>query len=335
MGIIRIMEYSAEKLRGKNVLITGGAGFLGSNLARRLVENGVNTTIIALPGENLKNLEGMEVNARVEVFDGVINADANLDDMVQGKDALFHFAWQTELGKSMTNPAQDVYNDIGGLIKIMEACRKYNKDIKIVFPSTATVIGTPESLPVDESHRENPPSPYDLNKLMAEKYLGVYSKEHGLRYTCLRLSNVFGEHQRIDNPKRGILNFFIGRALRGEEITIFGDGELVRDYSYVQNFVDAFIKAAETDKTDGQMYVVGSGQGKSFNQVTEAIQKYSREVYGKDAKVTHVPIPEGTYSINMRNFVANPAKFTRDTGWTPRVGFEEGLKNTMEFYKNG
>lgn len=327
------MEVYSSGLEGKNVLITGGLGFLGSNLARRLVNNGTNVTTVGLPGESTKNLRGLD--DRLKVLQGRIDSNADLVDLVKGKDAVFHFAWQTEIEKALEDPARDVCNDIGGLINLLETSRKVNPDVKIVFPSTVTVTGIPEKLPVDEITPENPPTPYELNKLTAEKYLSYYFNRYGIKSTCLRLANVFGEGQRIDNPKRGILNFFIGRALNGENITVYGNGQLIRDYSYVSNFIDAFISAAESDKTDGEVYVLGSGEGRSFNEVSALIKKFARDIYGKAISVNHVAVPETLHSINMRNFIANPAKFKRDTGWKPKVSFEEGLKRTMEFYKNG
>lgn len=316
----------------KNVLISGGNGFLGSNLAWRLIDSGVNVSVITLPGEDQRNLHGLE--GKIEVIEKKLGPEIDLREILKRKDTFFHFAWQTNLSDSLKHPNDDLQQDVGGVINILESCRRYNPGMKLVFPSTATIVGVPKSLPVDENHAEAPCSPYDINKLAAEKYFRFYAQQYGVRSTCLRLANVFGERQRIDNPHRGILNFFIGRVMRGEDILIYGDGNLIRDYSYIQNFVDAFINSAEFQATDGQVYSLGSGTGLSFNVVAEEIQRLALEIYGKQTAIKHVPSPESAHPINTRNFIGDPTKFKKDTGWSPKVDFKEGLKRTMEFYKH-
>ena len=318
-------------MKDKKVLITGGAGFIGSNLAHRLIHNN-DVTLTTHPKQPQHNLKGIE--DRVSTTQLQIERSSNLDYLIHDKDYLFHFAWQTDLERSMQDPKSDISTDILGLVSILEDCKRHNPNIKIIFPSTVTVIGEPTKTPSDEDEKETPSSIYDANKLMAEKYLSVYFQNQGIRSTCLRLSNVFGERQSIDNPKRGVLNFMIGKALRGENLTVFGDGKFVRDYCYVQNHIDAFLAAAESENTDGEVYVLGSGEGRSFNEVVKKIQGFAREIYDKEVKITHFPFPEGTHGINKRNYVADYSKFQRATGWTPRIGFDEALKRTMEFYKN-
>jgi nucleoside-diphosphate-sugar epimerase len=295
----------------KSVLITGESGFLGKNLTQRLLD---------------PEFEVAFLNERVE--------DSDFDKAVRGKDYIFHLAWQTDLQNSMENPILDVSTDIIGILHLLESCRKYNPHVKIIFPSTVTVIGEKNKIPSDENEKENPSSIYDVNKLMAEKYLSVYFKNYGIKYTCLRLSNIFGEHQRIDNPKRGVLNFMIGKSLRNKPLTISGDGNFIRDYSYVQNIIDAFILSAQSPNTDGEVYVIGSGEGKTFNEVVSKVQDYAKELYSSSSEIVHLPVSPDTHKINRRNFVADSSKFKEATGWFPRVSFEEGLKRTMEFYKD-
>jgi len=277
----------------------------------------------------LKDLE-----YKVKLLQAKVDASSYTGEVVKNQDFLFHFAWQTEVEKAMRDPIKDLENDVGGLLSILQTCQSSRTGIKIIFPSTATIFGNPKSLPVNEDHSENPSTPYEINKLAAEQYLKLYSIKHGINFTCLRLANVFGEHQKIDNPRRGILNFFIGRALRGQDITVYDDGEPIRDYSYVQNFIDAFVLAAKSRATDGKMYVLGSGTGRSFNKVASTIQRLTREIYKQDISVEHVPTPENSSALNSRNFVADSSRFRADTGWFPQISFEAGLRRTMEFYKN-
>ncbi|MEK6829946.1 MAG: GDP-mannose 4,6-dehydratase, partial [Nanoarchaeota archaeon] len=209
-----------------------------------------------------------------------------------------------------------------------------NPKIKIIFPSTVTVAGDEQNIPANEKEMTNPLSIYDTNKLAAENYLNIYFKNYGINFSCLRLSNVFGERQKIDNPERGVVNFMIGHALHGEKMNIYGDGNWIRDYSYMQNFVDAFVLAAESKKTNGETYVLGSGEGRTFNEVISTIGKTTKEFTGRDIEVSHIPFPEGTHQINKRDFIADSSKFRLDTGWEPKISFEEGIRRTIDFYRN-
>jgi len=311
-----------------NALITGGFGFLGKNLTQRLLDLNFNVTLLGSPKGKVENY-----NQQVSIINERIEK-SNLDDLVKDKDYIFHLAWQTDLEESMKNPTLDISRDIVGLLNILESCKKNNPNIKIIFPSAVTVIGLGNKLFSNEDEKENPLSIYDANKLMAEKYLSVYFKNYGIKFTSLRLSNIFGESQKIDNAKRGILNFMIGKSLRNEPLTVHGDGSFIRDYSYVQNIIDSFVIAAQSPITDGETYVIGSGEGKSFKEVVTKIQEYAKEIYKSKSEIIYIPFPEDSNAINKRNFIADSSKFKKATGWSPRVSFEDGLKKTMDFYKN-
>jgi len=326
------MHLNKKFMRKKSAVISGGCGFLGSNLANRLVNNDYEVTLVITPRKNRQNIASIE--KQVEVVEMEINQNSYFRDLIKDKDYFFHFAWQTDLIKSMQNPKRDIMRDLGGLVNLLETCRKQKSDLKVIFPSTVTVVGNVQKIPSNEGERANPLSIYDTNKLASEHYLKVYFETHGINFSCLRLSNVFGEMQRTDNPRRGIVNYMIGRALREEEITVYGDGKLIRDYSYVQNFIDAFILAAESKETNGETYVLGSGNGKTLNEVSSTISDLTKELIGIDVKVTHEPFPEGTHPINKRNFIADSRKFKTATGWKPKSGFEEGIRKTIDFYKN-
>ncbi|PIQ76983.1 hypothetical protein COV83_00205, partial [Candidatus Peregrinibacteria bacterium CG11_big_fil_rev_8_21_14_0_20_49_14] len=202
-----------QKLKDKKILITGGLGFIGSNLARRAVEEGAEVTLFVRSGKSLENIQ--DIKEKVSVIEGEISKNEDLEKAVKDKNYIFHFAWQTDLKKSMANPEEDISEDLVGVIKLLEVCKNHNKDAKIIFASSVTVIGETDKLSPNELDKENPLSIYEANKLIAEKYLKIYYDVHGIKSTVLRISNVFGERQRIDNPNRGILNFMIGRALRG------------------------------------------------------------------------------------------------------------------------
>jgi len=326
------MDFNFNQISGKRVLITGGCGFLGSNLARKLIEFGANVTIFKRMGSDEKNI--FDIKNKLEIIEGNFTNDTDIIEAIKDKDYIFHFAWQTDLKKSMINPRPDLFVDCSGIINLLEACKNHNKNVKIIFPSTPTVIGMPEKIPSNESASLNPLSVYDIHKLFAEFYFKMYYKQYRIKSTVLRLSNVFGEYQRTDNPSRGVLNFMIGRALRGEILTVYGEGDFIRDYCYIQNYVDAFIFAAISENTNGQVYLLGTGQGRTFNEIVEKIKLIVEGLINKPVVIKHIPHPEGEHEINKRDFIADYSKFREATGWYPQISFDEGLKKTINFYIN-
>lgn len=316
----------------KKILITGGAGFLGSNLARRILQDN-EVTLFVRPGTDLWRISDIKNHKNIMTIERDLLDKEKVIEAIKDKDYIYHFAWQTDLKKSMENPVEDLKNDIGGLLNILENCRKYNKNVKIIFASTVTVVGIPIKITVNEDEKENPLSIYDANKLLAEKYLKIYYENYRVKNCILRLSNVFGEYQRIDNHNRGVLNFMIGKALRQEDLTVYGDGNFIRDYSYVQNYLDAFVLAGENENTDGNTYIIGSGEGKTFNEVVKKIKEIFEILSEKIVNIKHIEVSEDN-KINQRNFIADFSKFNKDTGWKPKISFEEGLRKTVEFYVN-
>ncbi len=324
------MDFNFNQMAEKKVLITGGCGFLGSNLARRLLELGAKITFFIIPNEDRRNIQDIE--DKIKIIEGSLTNESDITEPVKGIDYIFHFAWQTDLKMSMANPRQDLFTDCAGIINLLDACKNYNPNVKIIFPSTPTVVGDVKKIPSDESAFPDPGSVYDIHKLFAEYYLKMYSEQYKIRTTVLRLSNVFGEYQKIDSPNRGVLNFMIGRALRGEPLTVYGDGSFIRDYCYVQNYMDAFILAALSENTNGQVYILGTGEGRTFNKVVEKIKQITEQSINKPVIITHIPFPPGEHNINKRDFIADYSKFREATGWNPKISFDEGLRRTIEFY---
>ena len=320
---------NTNSFAGKKVLITGGAGFLGCNLARELVSQDANVTVSTRQGKNTDNLH--DIKNKIKIVEGDLANENFVEEQLKGIDYLFHFAWQNDLKRSMEQPKEDVKADMIGLLNILETARKY-PNLKILFASTSTIIGMPSKLPCNETERDNPLSVYEINKLTAEHYLKVYYKSYGVKSTVIRLSNVFGEYQRIDNPGRGVLNFMIGKAFRGEKLTIYGKGDFIRDYTYMKNYIDAFMMAMHSPNTNGEMYILGSGKGLMFTEIVEKIQTAFKEMYNKNVESVFIPFPEGENEVNKRNFIADCTKLNKATGWVPKISFDEGLKRTIEFY---
>jgi len=322
-----------DEVRGKKILITGGAGFLGSSLAEKLVKLGTEVEIFIKPETDISRLENIKEKIKITVGD--LTKKEEIINSIKEKDYLFHFAWQTDLKKSNAEPQKDISQDLIGLINILEVCREHNPKIKIIFSSTVTIIGEEIKIPVDEFHDDKPISIYDINKFTGEKYLYNYYKNYGIKFCVLRLSNVFGEKQKIDSPSRGILNFMIGKAIRGEPLTVYGRGDFIRDYSYVEDYVNAFIFSAISKNTDGEMFVLGSEQGRTFNSVVETIKKIGEEITKKEITITHIEPPnqqKGEEKINNRNFIADSGKFKKATGWFAKTNFEDAIRKTFEYH---
>ena len=309
------------------ILITGGAGFIGSSLAERLAKLNMDITLLIRKGDSKDNLKNFI--DKIKLIEGDVCDKELIEELIKDKDFIFHFAWQTELKKANDDPKKNLQENLDGIINILEGCRKYNNNAKIIFPSTVTV--SDENNFYIEDGDINPKSIYDLHKLFAEYYLMMYYKVYGIKYTCLRLANVFGEKQRIDNPKRGILNYFIGQILKGEKIKLYGYGEFIRDYSYIENILDTFLLTILKKETDGHIFTIGSGEGYTMIEIAEIMKKIFNE-FNIKVEYEKVPYPDGISEVEKRNFIADIIKFQKFTGWSPKINIEEGLKKTIDFF---
>ncbi|HIJ66123.1 MAG TPA: NAD-dependent epimerase/dehydratase family protein [Candidatus Hydrogenedentes bacterium] len=319
------------RMDGTSVLITGGLGFIGSNLAHRCVASGATVTLLDSNPRFKYNITGIERD--VTVVEGDIRDSAVVAESVKGQDVIFHFAGQTSHTAAMAAPHADLEVNCGGTLNVLEAARVSCPEAAIVFAGTVTAAGRARSIPADEAQQDVPVNVYDAHKLTCEKYMSIYAHVYGMRTVTLRLANVFGERQRLGNPRRGILNYFIGRAILGKPITLYGDGALLRDYNYVQNVVDACVSAVQSPETRGHFYVVGSGRGISVKEMAGAVNEAVERAFGKATTIEHVAFPEGEEVLDAGDYVADAGKFRAATGWHPRVPFEEGLARTVAFVK--
>jgi len=314
-------------LKNKRILITGGLGFIGSNLALRLNELGAKVTLTDVNLDNKNRLSPME--SEFEIIANDITKYEGLEELVKDKDIIFHLAAQTSHSFSMQKPLVDTKINVIGTLHVLEAIRKVNPEVRIVFTSTKGVTGKPNKLPVDEETPVDPLDVYSANKLLLEYYCRIYQNHFGLKYSIIRLTNVFGPRQQIKSPSLGILNFFIGQALKGETITIYGDGEQLRDYNYIDNVVDALILACIEENAIGEIFYLGSNVGTKFKDMAKKIV----EIVGK-GQLKYVPYPDTAKKIEIGDFVVNPKKLKEKLGWEPKISFEEGIKLTVEFYRN-
>jgi UDP-glucose 4-epimerase len=316
--------------KGCRTLVTGGLGFIGSNLARRLAELGADVllvdSLIPAYGGNLFNIAGIEARVRVNIAD--VRQDSTMSYLVRDRDVLFNLAGQVSHIDSMRDPHTDLEINCRSQLTMLEACRKHNRRIKVVFAGTRQVYGRPEKLPVDETQLVRPTDINGINKAAGEYYHLVYNNVFGVRACSLRLTNVYGPRQLVRHNRQGFIGWFIRLAVEGREIEIFGDGSQVRDFVYVDDVSDAFLRAGALDVCDGDVFNVGGSEPISHRDLTAMLI----EVAGSGT-MRFVDWPQDKKIIDIGSFYADSTKFTRATGWRPTVNLREGLARTVAYYR--
>ncbi len=316
--------------RGRRVLITGGLGFIGSNLARQLVELNADVLLVdsLIPdyGGNLFNIHGVEERVRVNVAD--IRQQTTMNYLVKDREVIFNLAGQVSHIDSMRDPQTDLEINCRSQLTILEACRRNNPDVKVVFAGTRQVYGKPERLPVDEQHLVRPTDINGINKVAGEYYHLVYNNVFGIRACSLRLTNVYGPRQLVKHNRQGFIGWFIRRAVEGGQIEIYGDGSQVRDFVYVDDVADAFLRAGATDEVNGEVFNVGGSEPISHRDLVRLLLDVSGS-----GTVTFVEWPADKKTIDIGSFYADSSRFKRQTGWSPRVPLREGLARTVAFYR--
>jgi UDP-glucose 4-epimerase len=316
--------------RGRPVLITGGAGFIGSNLAHRLVDLGADVLIVdsLLPdyGGNLFNLDGLEPRARLNIAD--VRQGTTMNYLVRGREVIFNLAGQVSHIDSMEDPHTDLEINCRSQLTILEACRQHNPATKVVFASTRQVYGRPARLPVDETHLVRPTDINGINKAAGENYHLVYNNVFGVRACALRLTNVYGPRQLIRHSRQGFIGWFIRLALEGREIQIYGDGSQIRDFVYVEDAAEAFLLAGMLDRCNGEVFNVGGSQPMTHRDLVSLLI----ETAGRGS-TRCVPWPPGTQRIDIGSFSSDSSKFTAATGWRPAVDLREGFQRTLAYYR--
>jgi len=316
---------------GKRVLITGGLGFIGSNLAHRLVSLGAKVMIIdsLIPdyGGNLHNIEGIEDRVKVNIAD--VRDIHSMRYLVRDQDYLFNLAGQVSHIDSMTDPFTDLEINARAQLAIVESCRHYNPTIRIVHAATRQQYGKPKYLPVDETHLIEPTDVNGIHKAAGEMYYMVYHRTYGLRATSLRLTNTYGPRQLIAHDRQGFIAWFVRKALLGEQIQLFGDGSQLRDMCYVDDTVEAFLLAGARDDAIGQIYNIGGLRPISLREIAETLI----DLTGKST-LTTVPFPPERKNIDIGDFYTDYTKIRTEIGWEPCVDLREGLQHTLAFYND-
>lgn len=315
---------------GRQVLITGGLGFIGSNLARQLVELGAQILLVdsLIPdyGGNLFNIEGIADHVRVNIAD--VRDENSMRYLVRDQDYLFNLAGQVSHLDSMKDPYTDLEINCRSQLSILEACRHNNPDIKIVFASTRQIYGKPDYLPVDERHLLHPTDVNGINKMAGECYHIVYNNVYGIRATSLRMTNTYGPRMLVKHNRQTFLGWLIRLAVEDGEIQIFGDGQQLRDFNYVDDVVDALLRAAINDAANGEIFNLGGDQPISLLDLVELLI----EICGA-GRYKLAPFPPERKAIDIGDYYSNYFKAQHVLGWEPRMPLREGLERTVAFYK--
>ncbi len=315
---------------GKHVLITGGLGFIGSNMAHRLLDLGADVLIVdsLIPeyGGNVFNVDGIADRLRINIAD--VRDEHGLRYLVQEQDIIFNLAGQVSHTDSMTDPYTDLEINARSQLSLLEACRHGNPATKIVFASTRQIYGRPEYLPVDERHPLQPADVNGINKLAGEWYHMVYNNVYGLRTVSLRLTNTYGPRMRIRDARQTFIGWWIRRLLEGKPLHIFGDGLQVRDFNYVDDVVEAMLMVAAHDVADGQIYNLGGDEPINLTNLARLMI----EVTGAGS-FDLTPFPDDRKRIDIGDFYGDYRKIRSKLGWRPVIGLREGLTRTMAYFR--
>lgn len=319
-----------NELTGSNVLVTGGLGFIGSHLTRKLVGLGAKVTILdnkfSGGGANPYNISDVKDKVNIQIVD--VRDAHRLIDFVKDKDFIFHLAAQTSHEESMKFPCVDVEINVLGTLNLLEAYRKLGSDAVLVFTGSRGQFGRIYKTPVREDALKFPIDVNGTSKQAAESLIKVYSNSYGFNSVCLRLTNTYGPGQPMGNPKQGFLPFFVSQALDDGVIKVFGNGSQLRDFNYVSDVVNALVLCAQNKQAFGEIFNLGSGHPVSVLEIAKTII----EIAGK-GKLAFVDYPEYWKKIEIGDYVADISKIKQVLRWEPKVPLKEGLRLMINHHK--
>ncbi len=313
----------------RKILITGGLGFIGANLARRLVELGAQVTLVdsLIPeyGGNLFNINGIEDKVKVNISD--VRDEHSMRYLVQGQDYLFNLAGQTSHMDSMDDPETDMEINCRAQISILKSCRKYNPDVKIVFASTRQIYGKPDYLPVDEKHLLRPTDVNGINKMAGEWYHVLYNNVYGIKACALRLTNTYGPRMRVKDARQTFLGIWIKLLLEGKPFDVWGGGQL-RDFTYIDDAVDGFLLAATKEEANGKVFNLGGCEVVSLRDLANLF------VAANGSGTFQVrEFPADRKRIDIGDYYADDRLIRSELKWTPKMNLQKGLACTLDYYR--
>lgn len=324
-----INNYS-KTYEGKRIIVTGSAGFLGSALISRLKR--ISCTIIRITRQS-SILSHFDSPAKIIDIEGDIQNSAVWIKVLKDADYIFHFAAQTSSYDANASPRRDFEANVRPILEMVRCCRNLNIIPTVLFSSTVTVAGIPVQIPVNELHPNNPCTIYDIHKLTAENYLKCFSRLGFIKSIILRLPNVYGPGPNSHKKDRGILNQMIRKAVNGELVSVFGKGDYIRDYIYIEDVADAFLTAGKyIDKLNTHHALIGSGKGHSIAQAASLVCQRAQRATGKKSRIAHIQPTYKLSPIEARNFIANTTYFKTSTRWKAKYSFSEGIDETIRFY---
>jgi UDP-glucose 4-epimerase len=316
--------------QGRRILVTGGLGFIGSTLARRLVGMGSRVTLVdsLIPeyGGNLFNIEGLEDQVAVNISD--VRDAHSMRYLVQGQEFLFNLAGQSSHMDSMQDPYTDLDINVRAQLSILEACRRYNPTVKVIFASTRQVYGKPDYLPVNEKHILRPVDVNGINKMAGEWYHILYNNVYGIRACALRLTNTYGSRMRVKDARQTFLGIWIKLLLEGKTFEVW-NGNQLRDFTYVDDAVDALLLAAMRDEANGRVFNLGGEKPYSLGEAAELLVAANG---GGEYAVK--AFPDDRKRIDIGDYYADYSEISSLLGWQPKVPLRDGLARTLAFYRD-
>jgi UDP-glucose 4-epimerase len=324
------MMTDLHAFNGSRVMITGGMGFIGSNLALRLVELGARVLIVdaMIPGYggNLFNIESIRERVTVN-FSDIRDTNA-MNYLIQGQDFVFHLAGQVDHILSLSDPFPDIDMNIKGTAVLMEACKRFNPAARVIHAGTRGQYGPAVSLPVSEDAPTHPKGIYEISRLTAEKIMQVYHEVHGVRSVLLRLTNIYGPRAQMMHSRYGVVNWFVRLALDNAVIKVFGDGKIIRDFLYIDDCVDAMLCCALSDAAFGEVLNVGVDQPTNFLELAETLVKVAEA-----GRWEYAPFSAERKAQEPGDFYSDIRKIKARTGWQPQTRLEDGLRETVAYYR--
>jgi UDP-glucose 4-epimerase len=324
-------EPGRNSYKGVPVLVTGGMGFIGSNLVIALVRKGARVTVVdaQIPGCGAEpsNLEEVREQIRLSTED-MENAD-RMKELIPGQEVIFNLAGEISHITSITNPLRDLSINCAAQLQFLNLCRLWNSGATIVYASSRQVYGCPKYLPVDEEHPVNPVDFNGVHKHAAEQYHFLLRQQFHMHTICLRLGNVYGPRQAIHQNCRGFIDAFLKAALAGEQIKVYGDGKQLRGLLYVDDAVDAFLRAGLAGSCAAPVYNVAAPEPVSLLEIAQMLSRITGSPFPR-----LVPFPPERLSIDIGSFYSTSEKFGRELGWAPQIGLEEGLRKTIHFFES-
>jgi len=320
----------SDKYSEKSFLITGGLGLIGSTITKMLVKLGVNVTIVDAfikPfGANLFNVKDIRNIIKINIAD--IGDTEAMKILVQDKDVIINLAGQVCHNDSIKDPIYDAKLNYLYQLNVMDCVKKYNPTAKMVFAGSRLQFGKINTLPVDEKHCISPETPYALHKQATENMYRFYNQQYGIKTVVFRIANPYGPRGQIMHPGYSIANYFIRQALENKTISIYGKGKQLRDYIFINDLASAFIKASLTEKSNGEIFNIGSGQGVTFEFMIKSIVDTVGE-----GRIEYIPWPANYANVETGDYVTDISKAKTYLKWEPKVDLVNGIKITVDYYK--